>query len=198
MDAPDQIITLAEQKGIVLANDIAMLGIPATYLSRLVERGALQRIGRGVYMLPDHQVTENHTLAVVCAQVPAGVICLLSALRFHNLTTQLPFQVWMALKKHAWKPTIEDVSMRYFWFSGPSYTEGIESHQVEGINVNVYSPAKTVADCFKFRNRLGTDIAVEALRDGLQHRHFTIDELWHYAKICRVQSVITPYIEAIL
>ncbi|MEZ4621981.1 MAG: type IV toxin-antitoxin system AbiEi family antitoxin domain-containing protein [Caldilineaceae bacterium] len=198
MGAYEQIITLAKQKGIILAKDIAMLDIPTTYISRLTERGELQRIGRGIYMLPDHQVTENHSLAVVCAQVPSGVICLLSALRFHHLTTQLPFQVWVALKKQAWKPTIEDISMRYFWFSGLSYTEGIETHQVEGISINVYHPAKTVADCFKFRNRIGVDVAVEALRDGLHRQYFAVDELWHYAKICRVQSIITPYMEAIL
>ena len=193
-----QILTLTKKKGILHASDIAALDIPNTYLSRLTEQGYLQRIGRGLYMLPDHEVTENHSLAVVCAQIPNGVICLLSALRFHNLTTQLPFEVWLALENKAWKPQIEEIAVRYHWFSGLASTEGVEIYPIEGIDVKVYNPAKTVADCFKLRNKIGFDIAIEALRDGWRQQRFTVDELWHYAKICRVQTIIRPYMEAML
>lgn len=194
----DQILTLAKQKGILRTGDLTALDLPNIYLRRLTEQGRLRRIGRGLYTLPDHEATENHTLAIVCAQIPNGVICLLSALRFHELTTQLPFEVWLALENKAWKPQIEDIAIRYHWFSGPAFTEGVETHPVEGIDVKVYNPAKTVADCFKYRNKIGLDVAIEALRDGLHQRKFTVDELWHYAKVCRVQNIIMPYAEAIL
>ncbi len=194
----EKILARTKEKGILHAGDIVKYNIPYTYLSRLTEQGHLQRIGRGLYMLPDHEVTENHSLAVVCAQIPNGVICLLSALRFHGITTQLPFEVWIALENKAWKPQLEDVAVRYHWFSGAAFTEGVETHPIEGIAVNVYNPAKTVADCFKYRNKIGLDIAIEALRDGWQQHRFTVDELWHYAKICRVQTIIRPYMEAIL
>lgn len=194
----EKILARTKEKGILHAGDIVKHNIPHTYLSRLTEQGHLQRIGRGLYMLPDHEVTENHSLAVVCAQIPNGVICLLSALRFHGMTTQLPFEVWVSIENKAWKPQLEDVAVRYHWFSGAAFTEGVETHPIEGIAVKVYNPAKTVADCFKYRNKIGLDIAIEALRDGWQQHRFTVDELWHYAKICRVQTIIRPYMEAIL
>jgi predicted transcriptional regulator of viral defense system len=150
-----------------------------------------------LYIPADAPPTENRTLAEACKRVPRGVVCLLSALRFHELTTQLPFEVWLALDRRAWRPRVEGIPLRIVRFSGPALTTGIEEHQVEGVPVKVYSPAKTVADCFKYRYKIGLDVALEALRDCLRQRKATIDELWEAARVCRVTQVIRPYLEAL-
>lgn len=130
--------------------------------------------------------------------MPKGVVCLLSALRFHELTTQAPFEVWLAIGEKAWRPRIEYPPLRIMRFSPTTLSAGVEEHQIEGVAVQVYPPAKTVADCFKYRNKIGLDIAIEALRECWRSRRCTVDDLWHYAGICRVQNVMRPYLESIV
>jgi len=148
-----------------------------------------------MYELPNADVTENHSLAEACRRVPHGVICLLSALRFHDLTTQSPFQVWMAIDYKARQPRMDGLQLRVVRFSGKALTSGVEEHMIEGVEVKVYCPAKTVADCFKYRNKIGLDVAIEALRDCKQQRLCTNDDLWQYAKVCRMTKVMRPYLE---
>jgi predicted transcriptional regulator of viral defense system len=162
------------QHGIVRPRDIEAIGIPREYLLRLHGQGKLSRIGRGIYSLPDAAVTERHTYAEVAKRVPDAVLCLLSALAFHEITTQSPASVWIALGKGARKPAIVSPSLRVIRLTEPSLSEGIEKQSVEGVTVRVYSAAKTVADCFKFRNKIGLDIAIEALKDCLRQKKATV------------------------
>jgi predicted transcriptional regulator of viral defense system len=192
----ERLMKFVRAKGIVRASDLKALGIPRSYLTRLVDYGQLQRISRGLYAATDSNPTVNRTLAEACKRVPGGIICLLSALRFHDLTTQLPSQVWMAIDFKARHPREHVLPIRITRFSGRALTEGIETHRIEGVPVRVYSPAKTIADCFKYRNKIGLDVAIEALRDGLRKRKCTVDDLWHYARVCRVSNVLRPYLEA--
>jgi predicted transcriptional regulator of viral defense system len=190
------VINLAQQAGAIRPKDLEPLGIPREYLSRLTEQGILQRVGRGLYMLPDYEVTEHHTLVEVSRLVPNGVVCLLSALRFHGLTTQAPFEVWLAIGEKAWKPKIENILLRIFRFSRVSLEAGIEEHWIEGVKVRVFNAAKTVADCFKYRNKVGLDVAIETLRDCRRNRKCSNADLWRFAKICRVSNIMRPYLEA--
>jgi predicted transcriptional regulator of viral defense system len=183
--------------GLVRPRDIEAIGIPREYLIRLHRQGKLNRSGRGIYTVPDANVTERHSYAEVAKRVPEAVVCLLSALAFHEITIQSPPSVWIALRKGARKPVLPSPSLRIVRLSGPSLIEGIENHQVEGVPVRVYSAAKTVADCFKFRNKIGLDVAIEALKDSLRQKEATINEVYRYAKICRVSNVIRPYMEAL-
>ncbi|MGP0071008.1 MAG: type IV toxin-antitoxin system AbiEi family antitoxin domain-containing protein [Bryobacteraceae bacterium] len=183
--------------GMVRPRDIEAIGLPREYLTRLHRQGKLNRSGRGIYTVPDANVTERHSYAEVAKRVPEAVICLLSALAFHEITTQSPPSVWIALRKGARKPVLPSPSLRIVRLSGPSLTEGIENHQVEGVPVRVYSAAKTVADCFKFRNKIGLDVAIEALKDCLRQKKASINEVYRYARICRVSNVIRPYMEAL-
>ncbi|KPL09156.1 transcriptional regulator [candidate division BRC1 bacterium SM23_51] len=192
-----QILRIANRKGVLRPRDLDRFGIPRVYLQRLCEQGLLRRVGRGLYLSADAELTEHHTLAEACKRAPHGVICLLSALRFHELTTQAPFEIWMAIDKKAWRPRADWPVMRFVRFSGAALTEGIEEHRIEGVTVKVYAPAKTVADCFKYRNKIGLDVALEALRDCLRQRKCSNDDLWRYAKICRVGNVMKPYVEAV-
>lgn len=193
----DKILYLASKAGVLRPRDLDAHGIPRTYLSRLVAAGKLQRIGRGLYILPGIDVSEHHSLAEACKRVPKGVVCLLSALRFHELTTQAPFEVWLAIAEKAWRPRVDYPPLRIVRFSPAALDSGVEVHQIEGVTVPVFNPAKTVADCFKYRNKIGLDVAVEALRECWVSRRCTMDELWKYAKACRVQNVIRPYLESI-
>jgi predicted transcriptional regulator of viral defense system len=193
----DAVLDLARERGIIAAHDLEEQGLPRRYLSRLHERGELDRVGRGLYALPDREITEHHDLALVARRLPDAVICLLSALRFYNLTTQAPFEVWVALSTEAWEPTRDTVPLRTVRLSGEAFTAGIAEHVVDRVPVRLYAPAKTVADCFKFRNQIGLEVALEALREYWQSRTGSIDEVWHYAGICRVQNVMRPYLEAL-
>lgn len=176
--------------------DLCAYGLHPEHLRRLVGDGLLEKVARGVYAPVGIEPTANHTLAQAATRVPNGVVCLLSALRFHNLGTQNPFEVWMAIDRRAWKPALTVPKLRIVRFSGAALKSGAERHTIEGVSVAVYSAAKTVADCFKYRNKIGLDIALEALREGLAERRFTRDELWSHAKICRVATVMKPYLEA--
>ena len=185
------------RKGIARPRDLEALGIPREYLLRLYRQGKLSRTGRGIYTLPDAAVTERHSYAEVAKRVPEAILCLFSALAFHELTTQGPAAVWIALGKGARKPAILSPSLRVVRLTGPSLSEGVEEHTVEGVPVRVYSAAKTVADCFKFRNKIGLDVAIEALKASLRQKKATINDIYRYAKICRVSNVIRPYMEAL-
>jgi predicted transcriptional regulator of viral defense system len=149
-------------------------------------------------MLPDAEVTAHHGLAQAGKAVPKSVICLLSALRFHEIGTQAPHQVWVAIDRRAARPQVKHLKMRIVRFSGKALTEGVDEHNIEGVPVRIYNPAKTVADCFKYRNKIGLDVALEALREVVRFRKCTIDDLWRYAKICRVTKTLRPYMESIV
>jgi hypothetical protein len=190
-------LELVRHRGMVRPRDLPPLGIPRDYLDRLRRRGLVDRVGRGLYAWPEADVGEHHSLAEAARRVPGGVVCLLSALRFHGLTTQAPHEVWVALPPKAWQPRIDFPRIRVVRFSGPALTTGVEEHTIEGTIVRVYDPAKTVADCFKFRNKIGLDVALEALRDGWRSRRFTMDTLWEAAKACRMTNVMRPYLESL-
>lgn len=192
-----QIMRYIGDHGIVRPRDIEAIGLPREYLLRLCRQGKLIRSGRGIYTLPEAPITERHSYAEVAKRVPEAVFCLLSALAFHEITTQSPASIWVALRQGARKPAINSPSLRIVRLSGPSLTEGIENHHVEGVPVRVYSAAKTVADCFKFRNKIGLDVAIEALKDAVRQKKASINEIYRYAKICRVSNVIRPYMEAL-
>ena len=194
----NKVLKLAREAGMIRVRDLRERGIHHEHLRRLVSAGQLVRLGRGIYGPTDNEPSQNHSLAQVSKQIPQAVICLLSALRFHETGTQNPFDVWIAIDRRTRKPSISHPSLRVVRFSGPSLTEGIEQHEVERIPVKVYCLAKTIADCFKYRNKIGTDVAIEALREGIRNRSVTADDIWQYAKICRVSSVIRPYLEAMV
>ena len=179
------------------SRELTTKGFNRAYLRQAVQAGLLERAGRGLYRTPGADITENHTLAEVGKRVPRGVICLLSALRFHNLTSQSPHEVWLALDHKAWRPRLDQVSLRVARLSGPSLREGAETHVIEGVPVRIYSLAKTVADCFKFRHKIGLDVALEALREGWRGRRVTMTDLEHYARIDRVSRVMNPYLASL-
>lgn len=193
----DQVLRTIRQLGIVRPVDLEAHGIPRVQLYRLVRAGLVERQARGIYVASSHPYSADHTLAQVAKRVPGGVFCVLTALRFHGLTTQSPAEVWIALPEKARKPQLDYPRLRVARFSGPALTEGIETHRLEKVDVRVYSAAKTVADCFKYRNKVGIDVAVEALRDfGRRHRGGAT-ELARFARICRVTRVMQPYLDAI-
>jgi predicted transcriptional regulator of viral defense system len=193
----DKVLALAKRKGVLRVKDLSEVGIHPEYLRRLCAKGVLVRIDRGLYVPADAQLSANAGLAQVARRVPHGVICLLSALRFHEIGTAHPFEVWIALDQGARRPRVEYPPLRVVRFSGKAFTEGVERRRIESVPVQVYNPAKTVADCFKYRNKIGLDVALEALRECLRSRRCTRAQLWQYAKICRVAEVMRPYLEAI-
>jgi len=192
-----RLMRLASHRGTIRPRDLEPVGIPRTYLQRLVREGTMERVARGVYRMVGGPATRHATLVEVARRVPAGVACLLTALRFHDIGTQLPSRVWLAVERKAWKPRITDLPVHIVRFSAEAFTEGVELHELEGVTVRVYSASKTVADCFKYRNKIGLDVAVEALRDCLSQQKCAYDDLWRFAKICRVANVMRPYIEAV-
>lgn len=193
----ERIMEIMKKEGILRPRDLKLYGISNTELARMHNQGLVKRVGRGLYVLPEAKLTEHHTLATAGKRVPHGVICLLSALQFHHLTTQAPFEVWLAIDKTVRYPKVDYPPLRIVRFSGSALKEGVEEHQIEGVTVNIYSVAKTVADCFKYRNKIGLDVAIEALRECRRGQVCSHDDLWFYAKICRVANVMRPYLEAI-
>lgn len=196
MTKTDQVLQIARRKGVVRARDLEEEDLPPRYLSRLAERGRLEKEGRGLYRHPDAPLGEHHSLALVSARYPGAVACLLTALQFHELTTQMPRKVWIAREKGAWSPEGAPTELETIHMSGESFRAGAETHEVEGVSVQVFSPAKTVADCFKFRGKVGLPIALEALRDYVRSGTGPIEDLYRFAEICRVRTVMRPYIEA--
>lgn len=197
-DLERAILALAKKTGALRARDLDAVGLPRAYLGRLVKAGKLERVARGLYILPDVPMTEHHTLAEVAKLIPKGVVSLLSALAFHGIGTQAPYQVWLTIGADDRRPAISTTQLRVIRASGEALTSGIETHAIEGVPVRVYSAAKTVADCFKYRSRVGLDVALEALREYLGGNWGTVDELTHYAAICRVSNVMLPYMQAMV
>lgn len=198
MSAPAQIIrTLAREKGLVRLRDAQARGVHPEYLRRLASRGELMHVGRGLYALPQAEVTEHHSLAEVAARVPQGVVCLLTALRVHDLGTQNPKQVWLAIDRKAALPRLKYPPIRVVRFAKPAMTHGVQERRVEGVLVRLTTPSRTVVDCFKYRNKIGLDIALEALRALRRRKDFNFDELWKYAALQRVARVMKPYLESI-
>lgn len=193
----DRLLRLAAERQIVRTGDVRALGIPPNYLGRLVHKGLLKKVRRGIYASPTFSETENATLVEAASQFPKGVVCLLSALRFHNITTQSPRNVWMATGQKSWVPKNSSISIRVVRMSGQSLHFGIGEHKIAGTMVHVFSSAKTVADCFKFRNKIGLDVAIEALRESRRRKKASMDELWAAAKVCRVANVMRPYMESV-
>ena len=192
-----RLLRFADQQTVIRPGDLERLSVPRNYLGRLVRAGKLERVGRGLYSSAEHPPSENRTLLEVCRKVPQAVICLSSALRFHELTTENPFEVWISLKPGAWSPRIEYPPIRVVRVSGDALTFGVEEHHVEGTKIRVYSPPKTVADCFKFRSKVGTELAIQALRECFREKKATMDEVWAAAKVCRVANVMRPYMESL-
>lgn len=191
-------LKLAGQPGGVSARELAKRGIHLQTLTRLVRTGAVERVARGSYRLPRGQAPGEHSgLALAAVAAPSGIICLLSALQFHGIGTQQPFEVWIALDRRTRKPAATYPPLRTVRFGGAALTSGIEEHVIEGRPVRIYGVAKTVADCFKYRNKVGLDVALEALRDAWRSRKMSMDELWRYARIDRMAKVMRPYLEAV-
>lgn len=189
------VINLLKKKAVIRPCDLAPLNIGRTTLSRLCTQGVVQKVGHGLYRLVDAEASEYDMLIEACKAVPNGAICLLSALRFHDLTTQSPHQIWMAIDVKARIPKTE-LPIKFIRFSGTALLQGVLTRKLRGATIRVYSPAKTVADCFKFRNKIGLDVAMEALRECQNKKLCSMDELWKYANICRVSNVMRPYMEA--
>jgi len=193
-----QVIDFIREQTLVRPQDVVAAGLPRGYLYQLLKEGLVEKRGRGLYQLPDSDINEWTSYVEVQRRVPNGVFCLLSALVFHQFTTQNPHELWIAIPNKAWRPQVDYPPIRYITMSGEALDNGIETHCIDGVDIRVYSAAKTVADCFKFRNRVGLDVAIEALKEGWRHKKFTIDELMRYEEICRVTKVIQPYAETIV
>jgi predicted transcriptional regulator of viral defense system len=192
----DRVVEAVRRLGVARSRELGAVGVPRTYLHRLTAKGILERVSRGLYHVADDDFSENYTLAQASKRVPRGVVCLLSALQFHGMTTQSPFEIWMAIDQKARRPVVDYPPLRIFRFSGESLQQGVTTHTLDGVAVRIYNAAKTVADCFKFRNKVGLDVALEALRDYRRARLGTLDELWRFATVCRVAQVMRPYMEA--
>jgi len=173
------------------------VGLARTQIRRLSARGEIVRVARGLYRLPGAPRSERQDLAEAARRVPGGVVCLLSALRFHGLTTQNPFEIWLAIDRKAWRPRVEHPPLRLVYLTEPALQAGVEEHDIDGVIVQVFSAAKTVADCFKFRNKIGTDVAVEALRDFRRKYSREFEALWRFAEVNRVTRVMHPYLESL-
>lgn len=194
MNYEKHIISKAKKLGVIRPRDVSA---PRNVLGELVEKGMLERTGWGLYQLASLEVSEHHSLVEVSVSIPHAVVSLLSALQFHGIGTQSPHQVWITLDVRARKPRLTYPPLRIVRASGTALTAGIESHQIEGRQVAIYSIEKTIADCFKYRNKIGLDVALEALKEAWVGRRMNVDALWRYSEICRVTNVIRPYVEAI-
>jgi predicted transcriptional regulator of viral defense system len=180
-------------------SDFSEIGVDEMCLYRLLERGEVRRVSRGIYERCGRDITERTTDAMVCKRFPNAVVCLLSALQIYDVTTQMPHRVWIAVDQNAWRPMEGAIPIRLniTYMSGNALTEGVTEMTFEGVKVRVFNLAKTVADCFKFRNKVGIDVAIEALKEVRRNKLVTSDDLWHYIRICRMTKVMMPYMEAI-
>lgn len=197
MNQSDHILELARHQRVLRAADVRAHGWSPQLLIRLNQAGKLQRIHRGLYGLPDADITEHQTAIEVCQRVPKAVLCLLSALQFHEIGTQLPHAVWIALPEGSQTPALGYPPLRIMRLRGAAYSDGIQTVTDHGAPIRVYCAAKTVTDCFKFRNKIGLDVALEALKEAWRSRQVTMAELSHFAKINRVERVMQPYLEAV-
>ena len=192
-----RVLDLLGQKGILRSSDLDDLGAPRVVLTRMTASGQLEKAGRGIYRLPDSHGSEHESLITIATKVPQAVFCLLTALQFHELTTQLPRQVWIAMPRGSHTPKIDYPPVKMVQFAGEAYSEGVEIVERDQVKLRVYCVAKTVADCFKHRNKIGLDVALEALKDARAKKMASANDLWRFAKICRVANVMRPYLEAV-
>jgi predicted transcriptional regulator of viral defense system len=192
-----RVLDLVRRKGLLRASDLAAIDAPRVVLTRLTAAGVLDKVGRGLYRLPDHPGSELEGLGAVATKVPQAVFCLLTALQFHELTTQLPRQIWIAMPRGSHAPRFDYPPIKMVQFTGEAYTAGVETFKRDGIELRMYDVAKTVADCFKHRNKIGLDVALEALKEARAHSKASVDDIWRYAKICRVANVMRPYLESV-
>jgi predicted transcriptional regulator of viral defense system len=193
-----RILRLAARKGVLRGRDVMEQGIHPEYLRRLCAAGVLQRTGRGLYLLAGGDYTSHVNLAEAIRRVPHGIICPVSALHFHEIGTQLPHQVWMMIDRRAARPRVSYPPLRVFRASGAALRAGSENHRIDGVQVPITSVAKTVADCFKYRGKVGLDVGLEALRDCLRNKRCAVDDIGKYARICRVERIMRPYLEALV
>ena len=193
-----QIQVFKNHNGILRFNQALNDKVHPSDLAEMKKSGLIEQLGRGLYRLAKLPPLSNPDLTTVSLKIPQGVICLISALDFHNITTQVPHKVDVALKAGAEKPSLDYPSTQFYWFSGPAFKSGVETHEVDGTPIRVYSAPKTVVDCFKFRNRVGIDVAIEALKLYRETRGFTVDQISQHARICRMERIMRPYLEAIL
>lgn len=184
--------------GVFRPKDLAEFGYSVDQLRTWIRRGEAERIGRGLYRQRDVQLTEQDTIVRVCTRVPRAIVCLLSALHLHGIGTQLSREVWIALDRKARKPKVEDLPVRVVRFSGPMLTYAVETRPIQGVQIRVTSPARTIVDCFRYRRRIGLDVALEALRDGLRSKQVTVEQVRRAAEVCRIQTVIRPYLESMV
>lgn len=197
--AAGQVLGLAKKQSILRTRDVAHQGIHTSTLTRMTRSGALEKVGPGRYRLPGAaRATEHHDLALATAAVPRSVVCLISALRFHDIGTQVPAEVWLAVPRGTRVPHVSAPPLRVVHISPPVFDLGIEEHRIEGQRVRIYSIARTVADCFRFRNKVGLDVALEALTDAWRNKRLKLDELNRIAKKLRVQRVMQPYLETVV
>jgi predicted transcriptional regulator of viral defense system len=197
-DKRTKLLKFLDKHGIVRPSDIDTLGISAVYLNKLYREGLLERPSRGIYTVKGARVDQHQTLLEACKRIPKGIVCLLSALQFHGLTTQLPFEVWLAIDVKAHRPQGDLPPVRICRFSKAALEFQVERHKIGNSVIKVYSPAKTVADCFKYRNKIGLDVAIEALRAVWSKKKASMDDLHKAAKVCRVANIMRPYLESIV
>jgi predicted transcriptional regulator of viral defense system len=195
----DRAVNIFKKHGGILRTAQALrAGIHPGTLYAMRDSGTLEAVSRGVYRLANSPPLSNPDLVTVGTRVPGGVICLISALAFYELTTQIPHEVHVALPRGAEEPRLDHPPIKTYRFTGEAFTEGVEAHELDGVSVRIYNPEKTLADCFKFRNQVGLDTVMEAVRFYRERRSIKVDNLMHYAGICRVKKIIRPYLEAIL
>jgi predicted transcriptional regulator of viral defense system len=191
-------LDLLKARGMLRLRDFIAENIEPETLARLVREEQVIRPSRGLYQLPNIQIEAAYMLAEAAVLVPKGIVCLISALQFHELTLQMPSAVWMAIERTAWRPTISYPPIRFVRFSGWAITEGVEMYPIQSREVPITNPARTIVDCFRYRNKIGIDVAIEGLREGIRHRKCTPDQLWQYAEKARVWTVMRPYVETVV
>jgi len=194
----DTVNRLLKQRKIVRTEELSSAGVHRETIHRMVKAGDIVKLARGLYSFPDYQPTENYSLIEAQKLVAKGVVCLLSALSYHGIGTQNPPEIWMAIPRKTRPPKIDNSPVKIVKFSGEGYQNGIEKHIIENNEIKIYNIPKTIADCFKFRNKLGIDVAIEALKDVMLNKRTTFDELLKYSEICRVRKIITPYMESLV
>lgn len=192
-----RVLGLVRRKGLLRASELDAIGVPRVVLTRLATAGLLEKPARGLYRLADAHASEHDSLVQIATKAPQAVFCLLTALQFHQLTTQLPRQIWIGMPRGSHAPRIKYPPVKMVQFTGDAYLEGVEIVKRDGVALRVYGVAKTVADCFKHRNKIGLDVALEALKEVRASNKASVDEIWRYAKICRVANVMRPYLESI-
>ncbi|MGA3009481.1 MAG: type IV toxin-antitoxin system AbiEi family antitoxin domain-containing protein [Terracidiphilus sp.] len=189
---------IVQKRTLVRSKELKGLSVSRSHLWNLAKAGKIERVGRGLYRSKEAPISVNETLFEVAKMVPLGVLCLSSALRYHELTTENPFEVWLAIERGTWSPRLDYPPVRVVHFSEAAFKFGIETHTVDGRKLRVYSPAKTVADCFKFRSKIGMETAIQALRSAYREKKATMDQIWNAAKVCRVVNVMRPYMESLV